>query len=105
MPPDAVVQLAVDTFFEEDHAADPTPPTGSIGSDATTGEAERPDLWFVGLASSRDARPIRTSEPGLSQEIARAVWEDSFGGMRPWTEPDEDEASPIAPDDRPDPSP
>lgn len=96
LTPDDVLHLAVAAYLGEFSRREPK--KSEID--------QRPDLWFVGLASSRDATPLKGGPPRtLNEEIAQAVWEDSFGGQRPWIESEEEDGSPGVPDDRPEPAP
>ena len=90
--PDALVQRAIDMLIEDvDVPSSTTAPIDEIQPDelTTSSSIERPDLWFIGIGSSRKANPTHTDRATLRNEIARAVWEDSFGGTRPWSESDE----------------
>lgn len=66
----------------------------SDSSETSADGEERPDLWFIGLLSDDDPPPYAPDEdPGVRRRIAQAIWEDSFGGTRPWTDPDEPSAA------------
>jgi hypothetical protein len=50
---------------------------------------ERSDLGFIGLFSGNESTSYAPEEdPAERERVARLIWEDSFGGTRPWPEPD-----------------
>lgn len=51
--------------------------------------AVRNDLWFIGLFTEENSLSYAPEEePAVREQMSRAIWEDSFGGTRAWTELD-----------------